>query len=203
MLLTASGLVVPALPALAKPVDDIHRAVAAGGGLEVSQATAAHFLRSFTVVALRVKLRDLPEYVAVAVRLRPDLSAQIIATTLRLPLGDAKSGPSAPCAVISRIIRAAVIANPEAAVAIYRAAVAAEPDSRECILAAAIAAAPDQRSALLRADESGGMMSAFLNRAGVAGDLTMGGLGTINPGNISGLGGNGNVISPEQPPAQQ
>jgi hypothetical protein len=201
-LLIACGTASLAPPSFAKPADDIQRAVAAGGSAEVSDARPDQFLRSFTAVALRVKPRDLPDYVAAAIQLRPDLSAKIVAAALSLPLTGVKLERSGPCTIIDRIVRAAVAANPKAAVAIFRAASAAAPEFRKCILAAAIAAAPDQRGALLSAEEEGGgMMAAFLNRASAAREMAMGGLGTINPANISGLGANGNVNSPEQPPA--
>ena len=78
--------------------------------------------------------------------------------------------------------------TPEAAAAMVRAAINAEPFARDCKGAAAIAAVPYEEAAIR------GAASEFVAMA----SLQSTGPGTINPMNFS---GEGNVNSPEQPPA--
>jgi hypothetical protein len=177
----------------AAPVDDLGAAVTAGGATDVAQAPRDIFLRAFTSVALRVKLRDLPDYVGAAIKMRPDLTGRIVAKAIRVAVrGDRTSN----CATISRIIRAAITASGGDAVNVAKAAIAANPVAAHCIIDAASEAAPDQQSeiAALGTNFSLGLLSAITATSEVE---TRFGTGTMNPANLS--KSNSTVVSPEQP----
>lgn len=182
---------------VATPADEIARAVRTGGAAQVGDASPERFLVGYTAVISRANLRELPDYVTAAIRLRPDLSTQITASSIRAAGRNARNR-RAVCAVVDRVVRAAILANPDAAVAIARAAVQAAPALRQCIVAAAIAAAPQQRVAILEATAPGASLAGLLREAGSEGDFSFG-FAAMSPANFSDIGGT--VVSPEQPPA--
>jgi hypothetical protein len=182
--------------ASATPADDITRAVRANSAAEVSEAPAPQFLAALTAVVARVNPRELPSYVGAAIHLRPDLSTQITVATVRAAARNVHSA-QALNALVDRIIRAAVAANPDAAPAITRGTSEAAPNLRDCIIAAAIAAVPNMRIALLQATSSVSGSAGFFRAAGSEGSF--GGFGTMSPTNIS--DSSGDVRSPEQPPS--
>lgn len=182
----------------ANPSEDITRAIHASGASNVSDASSSQFLNALTAVMTRARSRELPDYVTAAIHLRSDLSAQITVAALRVA-ARATHNSQTLTALVDRIIRAAVRANPDAAPAIARAAAEAAPTLRECIVNAAVAAAPQQRIAILQATSSVSGFAGFFRAAGEEGSF--GGFGTISPSNLSDNGGD--VTSPEQPPVRR
>lgn len=181
----------------ATPADEVTRAVRAGGAAQVVDASPERFFVAYTAVISRVSLRQLPDYVTAAVRLRPDLSTQITVASIRAA-GRSAPNPRMLATVVDRIVRAAILANPDAAVAIARAAVGAFPGLRETIVAAAIAAAPQDRLAIFQATAASASLAGLFRDAGSEGNFSVG-FGSMSPANFSDTGGN--VISPEQPPS--
>jgi len=179
----------------AAPRDEIKAAVTLDGSTDVSQVSRAIFLRGFSAVAVQVKPRDLPSYVVGAIEVRPDLTRSIVARALKIA---SKQHPGLTCSVVSRIVAAAIAANPSAAVAITKAAILAKPAMASCTIAAAAAAAPEQRDqiAALESSYSLGLISAITRTAE---DAIWHGSGTINPANLSDMGSDSGVVSPEQP----
>lgn len=180
----------------AAPSDDLGAAITAGGATDVAHAPRDIFLRAFTSVALRVKLRDLPDYVGAGIQMRPDLTGRIVGKAIQVAV---RRDRASNCAVISKIIRAAITASGGDAVRVAKAAIAAKPAAAHCIIAAAIEVAPDQRSeiAALETNFSWGLLSAISATAEVE---PWYGSGTLNPANLSDLRSNSVVVSPEQPP---
>jgi hypothetical protein len=166
----------------ASPSDEISRAVLAAGASSVTQANASTFTQAFSSVVIRVKCKDIAPYITAAIKLRPDLAAQITVAALK---AHHRIGNDVSCECVDAIIRAAVLAAPDAKQAIARAAIDAEVWARECILAAA---------GLNKETET-----AFFRPPGVdAGNVNGAAIGTINPANI-GAGGEGNVVTPNTP----
>jgi hypothetical protein len=196
-LFIASGLILLSVSALATPTEDIVRAVAVSGVSDVSQARPKQFLKAFTAVALRTQPRDLPDYVTAAVNLRRDLSPKIVAVALKAAVRQLESRQSALYAITERIIRAAVAANPDAAVSIARAAIEAFPSLRHCVVAAAASAVPENPTAA----ESQSVSLALLTLSGADSEELSVTSATINPANLSELSESVAVNSPEQPPA--
>jgi hypothetical protein len=160
----------------ASPIDEIMRAVSAGGTRNVQQAEPRVYLNAFSSVLARKKEKDVPAYVSAAVKLRPDLADRVVVAALHAHRYSDKemAGKEVACDWVEPIIREAIAAAPRAKDAIVRAAIESDPWARDCILAAA---------GITRETET-----AFLYPPGI---------GTINPSNI---GGNlGNVQSLEQP----
>jgi hypothetical protein len=116
----------------ASPATEINRAVNVAGGGDVKHALPSTFIQGFSAVIIKVKQAETPVYVSTAVKLRPDLAAQITVAALNARARDRHS-----CDDISGIIKAAIAAAPNSRYAIIRAALAAQPASRQCILAAA------------------------------------------------------------------
>src|ERR1044072_7535276 len=116
LLLTFSCALLLSAPAFANPADEITRAVTVNGVSEVSAATHRQFLKAFTAVALRVQPRDLPDYVIAAINLRPDLTPNAVAVAVKAAGRNWESKPELLCPLIERIVRAAIAANPGAAV---------------------------------------------------------------------------------------
>jgi hypothetical protein len=181
------------------PRDEIVRAVAANGSADVSQARPDQFLKAFTAVALRVSQRNLPDYVISAIDLRADLSANIVAVAIDASIRNCASKPQVLCAVIQRIVKAAIAANPDGAVSIAKAAASAAPELRRCVVSAAIAAAPADKDAILQATNHPAQPWAFLAFSAADGSAFSYTAATLSPANISNLGDDG-VNSPEQPP---
>lgn len=165
---------------MAAPIDEISRAVLAGGAASVEAATPVQFVKAYRSVLTRVKEEKRCPYVTAGIKLRPDLAPQITAATLRAHQFESKDS----CNWVDPFIRCALAAAPNAKAAIVRAALEAEPFARECILAAAGLG-------------DGDTQTAFFRPPGVdAGNINSTAIGTINPGNI---GGQGNVVSPPTP----
>lgn len=179
----------------AAPRDEIKAAVTLDGSADASQVSRAIFLRGFSAVAVQVKPRDLPSYVGGAIELRPDLTRSIVARALKIA---SKQHPGLTCSVVSRIVAAAIAANPSAAVVITKAAIQAKPAIASCVIAAAAAAVPEQREeiAALESSYSLGLISAITRTSD---DAIWHGNGTINPANLSDMDSDSGVVSPEQP----
>jgi len=152
----------------------------------VAQIATDEFLTGFITMAVRSIGPKLTSCVATAVKLRPDLAANIAVSALnisRLNVRPAESRLS--CAIVYQIVKAAVSAAPKAAPVIAKAAIKSEPHLRECIISAAIAGAPEEESAI-RAVVSETEPMSILPTAG-----------RFNPADNLPFG---NVNSPEQPP---
>jgi hypothetical protein len=197
ILLVLLAFVLPAASSFATPADDIKAAIVAGGAPDITHAPRDIFVRGFTVVALRVKPRDLPHYVAAAIQMRPDLTQRIVAAAIKVM---ARQDRRLSCAVLARMISVAVAANPDYAIAIAKAAIQAKPDLASCIIAAASAAAPDQGSQIAKLETNFSRTPISL----VISDPEMEpwqGIGTINPANVLDFRPASPVVSPERPPA--
>jgi hypothetical protein len=181
----------------ALPNDEIKVAVIAGGAADVDHASRDTFMRAFTVVAHQVKPRDLPEYVAAAIQLRPDLTGRIVGRAVRIV---AREDRRASCPLVTRIVTVAIAAQPDKAVTIARAAIRAMPGLARYIIAAASAAAPEQRSeiAALETNYSLALLSSVTRDSEA--EPWHGG-GTLNPANVLDLRESSPIISPEQPPS--
>jgi hypothetical protein len=129
----------------ASPATEINRAVNVAGGGDVKHALPSAFMQGFNAVIIKVKEADAPVYVSTAVKMRPDLAAQITVAALNSRRIDGHN-----CEEISSIIKAAIAAAPDSRYAIARAALAAQPTSRQCILAAAGIADKDLKFAYTR-----------------------------------------------------
>ncbi len=175
--------------------EEISRAVIAAGAASVKQADASTFIQGFSSVVIRPKCTDIARYVTAAVKLRPDLAAQIAVAALK---AHRRNGSDLSCECVDPIIRAAVAAAPDAKKAIVRTALAAEPWAKECIWAAS-GMSRDEMAFIWAAAGMSGDETAFFRPPGVdAGNVNGSAIGTINPGNI-GAGGHGNVNTPENP----
>ena len=151
---------------------------------------------------MRVEPRDLPAYVAGAINLRADLTPNVVAVAVKTAVKNWQTKPQLLCAMIERIVRAAIAANPDAAAAIAKAGASAAPTSRSCVISAAVAAAPQAKDQILEAAMTKTVPLAFLtfSAADASGFSSWGG-GNLSPANISQVGGDGVVNSPEQPPS--
>ena len=196
--LCASGLVVTSV--FATPAEEISRAVRVTGVADVAAAQPKQFLKAFAAVALRTQPRALPNYVHAAVTLRSDLAPSIAAVAIRAVVKHSETKPAPRCVLVDRIIRAAVIANPEAVVAIVKAAASASPELRQCTVNAAISVIPGERDAIVQAATAKAVPFAFLTFSATGNSGFSFTAPTLNPANISDLG-DSNVNSPEQPPA--
>jgi hypothetical protein len=190
-----------ALPAFATPADEITRAVAANGVSDVSNARPRQFVKAFAAVASRVPPRELPDYVVGAINLRPDLAPNIVAVAIKAAAKNWETKPQILCVMIERIVRSAIAANPDAAVAIAKAGASAAPTSRRCVINAALAAAPQAKDQILEAATAKTIPLAFLTFSAADSSSYSSWGGSLNPANITEVGGNGAVNSPEQPPA--
>ena len=102
-------------------------------------------MRALNSIFVRLNPRELCEYVAMAVRARPDLAPQIVVAALTVRsvspgtgLRDVKDfkqpvGKEISCDEVNCIIQAAIAAHPSAAKEIVDAAIAAAPLLRDCI----------------------------------------------------------------------
>jgi hypothetical protein len=170
----------------ATPVDELTAALQTAGAPTPDQASPQQFLQAFVSVAAQAKIRTLPEYVATAVRARPELAGRIVAAALRLRrLARSPQDRQLAREIIARIVSAAVTAAPHFAEAIVRAALQEEPTARGAIIMAAIAAAPDKKYVIFGVTDE---MSAVAFESP--------GFGVINPASFM----LGSVTSPEQPP---
>ena len=185
--------------ALATPAEEISRAVAVHGVTDVSAAHPKQFLKAFTSVAFRAQPRELPNYVIAAINLRSDLAPNIAAVAIKAVLKNSELKPGARCALVDRIIRAAIAASLDAVVVIVKAAASASAELRLCIVNAAISTVPGQRDAILQAAKAKAVPFAFLNFSATGHGGFSFTAPTLNPANISDLG-DSDVNSPEQPP---
>jgi hypothetical protein len=186
-------------PAFALPADEITRAVTATGGSDVSSAAPRQFIKAFTAVALRAPARELPAYVSAAVNLRPALAPNVVAVAIKVAVKNGEK-TEASASLVDHIIRAAIAANADAALAIAKAGCAAAPEFRRTILNAAISAAPELKDALAQAVTQKSVPFAFLTfSASDSGGFSWG-PSMLNPANISVVGDDDTVASPEQPP---
>jgi hypothetical protein len=193
ILLTAS--------AFANPAAEITSAVAVNGSADVSQARPRQFVKAFTAVALRIPTRELPDYVVAAINLRPDLAPSVVAVAINSAIKNWEAKPAALCGMIGRIVRAGIAANPDAAVSITKAASAASPELRKCVVEAAIAAVPEAKDAIVHAATATTIPFAFLTFSATDTSGFSFTAATLSPANISNLGRDANVNSPEQPPS--
>jgi len=201
LLLLLSAPTFLATSAFANPAEEITHAVAAHGISDVSAAQPKQFLRAFTAIAFRAQPRDLPDYVIAAIDLRQELAPRIVAVAIKAAAKHWEGKPVALCAMIDRIIKAAVAANPDAIVAMVKAGASASPELRHCIVPAAISAAPSAKDAILQAATAKAMPFAFLTFSATDTSGFSFSAATLNPANISNLGDSGSVNSPEQPPS--
>jgi hypothetical protein len=186
--------------ALATPAEEISQAVAVQGVADVSTAKPKQFLKAFTAVALRIQPRDLPSYVIAAVNLHPELAPNVVAVAIKAAMKNSEDKPTALCGIIDRIVRAAILANPDAVVAVVRAAASSAPPFRHCVASGAISAAPRSKEAIVQAATAKAVPFAFLTFSASDQSGFSYVAPTLNPANISDLGNDG-VNSPEQPPA--
>ena len=105
------------------------------------------------------------------------------------------------CAIIERIVKVAVTANPEAAVSIANAAISAAPEFRRYIVAAAISAKPDETNAIVQATGGNTLPLAYLSLSGFDSGVFNFMATLQSPVNISDLPGEEAVTSPEQLPS--
>jgi hypothetical protein len=199
-LLALCGVVLLTASAFATPTEEITSAVAVNGVSDIYQARPTQFLKAFTAVALRTQPRNLPEYVVAAINLRSDLSPNIVAVAVNAAVKRWEAKPEALCAIIERIVKEAITANPEAAVSIANAAISASPELRRCIVAAAISAKPDEKNAIVQATDEKTLPLAFISFSAFDSSGFTFNATPLNPANIWDLGNAGNVNSPEQPP---
>ncbi|MDQ6626128.1 MAG: hypothetical protein M3Y69_08330, partial [Verrucomicrobiota bacterium] len=157
----------------ATPSEAIARAVYTNGAAEVTDAKPEQILTSYTAVVARLKIHQLPDYVTAAISLRPDLSAQITACSIRAAVRNAQ-GRQILETVVARVVRAAVTANPDAALTITAAAVAAAPALRDRIVAAAGAAAADARLTARQVTARGPSFAASFRGAAGGEDFSVG-----------------------------
>jgi hypothetical protein len=190
------------LPAAADgaPAEEIAKAVAVNNGVtDVAAARPKQFLKAFTSVALRANPRDLPDYVVAAINLRPDLASTIAAVAVKAAVKNWEGKPNALCAMINRIINAAIAANPDAVVLIVKAGAGASPELRHCVVTGAISAAPMAKEAIIQAATAKAVPFAFLTFSATDTSGFSFTAATLSPANISDLE-NDTVNSPEQPP---
>lgn len=201
MLLALCGSAFLTASAFATPAEEITQAVAVNGISDISVAQPKQFLKAFTAVAFRAQPRELPDYVIAAINLRQDLAPRIVAVAIKAAVKNWEAKPVALCAMIDRIIRAAIAANPDAVVSIVKAGASASPEFRHCIVPAAIAAAPSAKEAILQAATAKAVPFAFLTFSATDHSGFSYSAATLSPANISDPGDSGSVNSPEQPPS--
>jgi len=199
LFLIALGLGALSTSLIAAPRDEITQAVIAGGAGDTADASHAVFMRAFTAVAVGIKSRDLPNYAAAAIQLRPDLAARIVVDSIRIM---SRTDQRVTCAAVARLVSVTIAANPDSALRIAAAAIKARPDLRSCIIAAASETAPEQRSQFAKLETyfSLALLSIVINDSDVE---PWHGSGTLNPANVLDLRVTNAVISPEQPPSSR
>jgi hypothetical protein len=186
---------------MATPREEIVQAVAANTTTDISEAQPKKFLRAFNAVAFRVQPRALPDYVIAAINLRPDLASKIVAVAVKSAVKNFEAKPHLLCAIVEGIVKAAITANPDAAVAIVEAGASASPQQRQCVADAALAVAPEASKAIIEAARAKTLPFAFLTFSASAVDGFSFTPATLNPANIFAPVNDGSVLSPEQPPS--
>jgi hypothetical protein len=200
LLLVGCGCALLATRALGTPSEEITRAIQANGVSDVSQARPRQVVKAFTALTFRVQPRDLPDYVVAAINLRPDLAPNIVAVAVKATVKRSGMKPESLCLMIERIVRAAIAADPSAAVSIARAAASASPNLRRYVISAAVAAAPQAKDQIVEAATQT-VPLAFLPLS-VSEEVGFSSwTGTLNSSKVD-VGNSGGVVnSPEQPPA--
>src|SRR5438876_3929738 len=120
---------------------ELAHAVSASGAASIGAATPEQFLAAFSSLLVRYPQAEICDFVATAVRLRPDLADRIVVaavTTGRPVRGYSKDykqpvGKEMPCDWVQCIVDAAIAANPRMADQIINAVITAAPMLRECI----------------------------------------------------------------------
>jgi hypothetical protein len=199
LVILCAAAILPA-SSFATPRQEISRAVAVNGTADAASATPKQFLKAFTAVTLRAQPRALPDYVIAAIDLRPELASNIVAVAIKAAVRNWADKPSALCAMIDRIVRAGIAANPDAVVSVVKAATSASPTLRHCVVNGAITAAPMAKNAILQAAAARTVSFVFPTFSGSEQSGFSFVAGTLSPANISDLDDN-DVNSPEQPPA--
>jgi hypothetical protein len=179
-------LVLFSASAFATPAEEISRAVAVNGVSDVSQARPRQFVKAFNAVALRIPPRE--------------LAPNVVAVAIKAAVKNWEAKPEALCGVIQRIVKVAIAASPDTATSITKAAVSASPNFRRYVVEAAVAAAPDRKDAIVEAGSARTQPFAFLTFSATDNNGFSFTAATLSPANISDLGGDGSVNSPEQPP---
>jgi hypothetical protein len=120
---------------------ELARAVSASGAASITAATPEQFLAAFSSLLVRYPQAEICDFVATAVRLRPELADRIVvaAVTGRRPVRgyskEAKDfkGKEMPCDWVQCIVDAAIAASPRMADQIINALLQAAPMLRDCI----------------------------------------------------------------------
>jgi hypothetical protein len=120
---------------------ELARAVSASGAASIGAATPEQFLAAFSSLLVRYPQGEICDFVATAVRLRPELADRIVvaAVTGRRPVsGYSKEAKDfkekeMPCDWVQCIVDAAIAGNPRMANEIINALLQAAPMLRECI----------------------------------------------------------------------
>jgi hypothetical protein len=188
----------PATPV--NPQTAIENAVRVAGATDARHARSRQFLQGFAAVLTAVKPREVAEYVATAIKMRSDLTGQLVVVALQMRAKD-DDGYAYSESAVREIVTAAVAANPKAAPAIVRAAILLNSKLRSFVVAAAISAAPAEKVAILRAANTGPAF-AFLTASYSDDDSGFSSWsGALDHANID-VGGSSATISPEQPPSR-
>ena len=134
--LASSGVFLPTLSA--SEHDDIERAILHSGALGSRTARPAQFLSAITAVFAGADRAAIANEVTIAIQLRPELAARIVAAALRTLIEPQKRPlTQAEIDLISSIVAAAVQQSPRSTAAIVVAAYTIQPAAREQIEAAA------------------------------------------------------------------
>jgi hypothetical protein len=120
---------------------ELAHAVSASGAASIGAATPEQFLAAFSSLLVRYPQAEICDFVATAVRLRPELADRIVvaAVTGRRPVrGYSKEAKDfkekeMPCDWVQCIVDAAIAGNPRMANEIINALLQAAPMLRECI----------------------------------------------------------------------
>src|SRR5438128_560252 len=120
---------------------ELARAVSASGAASIGAATPEQFLAAFSSLLVRYPEAEICDFVATAVRLRPELADRIVvaAVTGSRPVrGYSKEAKDfkekeMPCEWVQCIVYAAIAGNPRMANEIINALLQAAPMLRECI----------------------------------------------------------------------
>ncbi len=120
---------------------ELARAVSASGAPSIDAATPEQFMAAFSSLLVRYPQAEICDFVATAVRLRPDLADRIVVaavTTGRPVRGYSKDykqpvGKEMPCDWVQCIVDAAIAVVPRMANEIINAVITAAPMLRECI----------------------------------------------------------------------
>jgi hypothetical protein len=167
--------------------DEVIAPITVRASNSAAQTASNEFLTGFITMAIRFDGPKFTSCVATAVKLRPDLAADIVVSALNISRINVQPPETQPsCALVYQIVKAAVSAAPKEAPVIVKAAIKSDSHARECIVDAAIAAAPDQAAAILAA--AGETMPMWILPTA----------GRFNPKDNAPFD---NVNSPEQPPA--